>query len=173
MTTTNRNKIQANMMLNSVIRGFADIGDEVASPQRRVTGIVKTHTNGGYPIPVAYLTLECGHSHKPLMRSDAFELAHVDSNHIAGPGAMLGCAECRHYQAALERLRALNPSEVSHSRFRHNDSRGFGPGRYYVYARDPKSPTGCHLLMSIDDTPEAVAVLRRMGASPLSPTEKR
>lgn len=166
--------IAANMMLNSVIRGFADIGDEVASPQRRVTSVVKTHTNGCYPIPVSYLMLECGHAHKPLMRSDDYKLAHVDSNHIAGPGAMLGCAECRHYQAQLERLQALNPSEVSHTRFRHHDSRGFGPGAIYIYGHDAKSPTGCHLLFSIDETAEVQEVLRsKLRSSPLSPTERR
>jgi hypothetical protein len=167
------NKIDANMMLNFVIRGFSDVGDEVSSPQRRVKCIVKVWTNSAMAIPVAYLTLECGHTHKPVMQSDDYKLAHSDANHMAGPGAMLGCSECRRYNAQLERLRALQPAEVSHTRFRHHDSRGFGPGSIYIYGRDAKSPTGCHLLFSIDETSEVQAILSRMRSSPLSPTEKR
>jgi hypothetical protein len=167
------NKIEANLMLNSVVRGFADVGDEVSSPKRKVTRIVRSQSNGCWPVPVSYLELECGHHHKPLLRSDDYNLAHSDANHIAGPGAILGCAACRRHMSALENLRALSASDVSHTRFRHHDSRGFGPGSIYVYGHDDKSPTGCHLLMSIDETPEVQEILRALRSSPLSPTERR
>ncbi len=163
-----------NGMLNNLLPNFRLIGEAVASPQRKVTRIVKSFTNGCYPIPVTYLELECGH-HTGAILIDArdYNRAHDESNHMAKPGAELGCRECRHYADALAKLRALKPGDVQHSRFRTRDSRGFGKGDLYVYGRDPRSPTGVHLLMSIDATPEADEILRKLSASPLSPTEAR
>lgn len=160
-------------MLNSVIRGFADIGDEVSSPQRRVLRIIKVHSNGGFPIPVSYLQLECGHTHKSILRSNENDQAHSDGNHLAHPGAMLGCVPCRRYESQLLRLKALNSAQISHTRFRHHDNRGFGPGSIYIYGHDATSPTGCHLLFSIDDTAEVQEIIGALRKSPLSPTEKR
>ncbi len=165
-------KWEANMLLTNVIAGFREIGDSISSPARTVTKIVKVHTNGCYPIPVAYLELECGHSAKAIMHKP-YERAHDDANHIAQPGAVLGCTDCRRYNKNLAKLRALRPGDVQHARFRTRDSRGVGKGDYYVYRRDTKSPTGVTLLMSIEATHEADELLRALQASPLSPTEAR
>lgn len=145
--------------------------------QRKITMIEKSWTNGAMAIPVAWGRLECKHScrldYRDVSDNTRYTRGHDESIYVQRVGDAVQCDACDRYVAALEQLRAVAPGTISHSRFRHDDSRGFGPGRYYVYARDPKSPTGCHLLLSIDDTPDAVAALRRMGASPLSPTEAR
>lgn len=83
------------------------------------------------------------------------------------------CVECDHYANALAKLRALQPGDVQHARFRPYDSRGGSAGAFYVYKRDPGSPSGVWLLMSIDATPEAENVLRALRAAPISPTEPR
>lgn len=141
-----------------------------------VTKIVKSFSQPNR-WPVSWLELECGHTAKSQITgaADAWPPPneHDDANHLARPGDSVTCTECDHYQAALEKLRAMKPGDVQHSRFRHRDSRGFGPGDLYVYGRDPRSPTGVKLIMSIDDTPEAQELLRKLSASPLSPTEPR
>lgn len=83
------------------------------------------------------------------------------------------CERCDWYAKRLDQIKAMKPGDISHSRFRTRDSRGIGDGDFYVYARDPKSPTGCHLLFSIEATDEAGKELSRIAASPLSPTEPR
>lgn len=145
-----------------------------------VTKIAKSFSNAAQRWPVSWLELECGHTASPVLREEpndrirygtAFE--HDDANHLAKPGDRVQCDACDHYQAALAKLRAMKPGDVQHSRFRHRDSRGFGPGDLYVYGRNERSPTGVTLIMSIDDTPEAAEILRMLCASPLSPTEPR
>ena len=96
---------------------------------------------------------------------------HRDEDRITQIGDLVDCESCNHYATALARLRDLTPGSIQHSRFRPYDSRGGKEGAYYVYGRNPASPSGVTLLMSIDATPEADKVLRSLSASPLSPTE--
>lgn len=139
--------------------------------RRKVSRIVKSFSNAVIPFPVAWLELECNHT----APADAeFGRAHDDSAHRIKPGDVVDCRHCESYARSLTKLNAIDPSTVSHTRFRAHDSRGIGSGDVYVYGRDSKSPTGCHLLMSIDDTPEVQQIIRaRFGNSPLSPTESR
>ena len=146
--------------------------------QRKLTAIDKSYTNGYYPIPVASGRLDCGHSCRLEYRADVpdsrrYGNGHDESIYVQQVGETVECERCDWQAANLERLRTCDPATISHSRFRHNDSRGFGAGCHYVYERDTKSPTGCHLMLSLDDTPEAVEVLHRLSTSPLSPTEPR
>ncbi len=165
-------KWKIRITVGHLITAFRAIGEAHASPSRKIARIVKTHSNGAYPIPVAYLELECGHSAGAIVRSTDYALAHDNANHIAQPGALIGCTYCRHYADKIAQLRALKPGDVKHSRFRHHDSRGFGPGALYVYAWDDHSPTRARLLLSIDDTQEARDLLATLSASALSPTER-
>lgn len=123
--------------------------------------------------PVAWTQLSCGHSGKCELH-DVVGNAHSPDNQVTKVGDWVECAFCDHQAASLKKLNELDPAEFSHSRFRHDDSRGFGPGRIYVYGRDKSSPTGCKLLLSLDDTAETSLALKRFhGGSPLSPTERR
>lgn len=140
---------------------------------KTVSHIVKEYTNNRYhPWPVAWLQLECGHSAKAVLFEEK-DSAHDDFNHRVLPGDQVECERCDWQVRNLAELRAEGAARYSHSRFRHNDSRGFGPGSLYVYERDRTSPTGCKLWLTLDDTPEAAEALRQAGSSPLSPTEGR
>lgn len=116
---------------------------------------------------------QCACGHKGGYKAVLWPNPHKEEHRITKAGAGVDCEQCDRYQARLTQLRALKSGDVQHSRFRHNDSRGFGPGCYYVYRRDPKSPTGVTLLMSIEGTDEAAQVLSALSAAPLSPTEPR
>jgi len=59
-------KIETNLMLNSVIRGFAERWRRSSSRTATIY----------YQTPVTYLKLECAHYHKALLQSDDFKLAH-------------------------------------------------------------------------------------------------
>lgn len=137
----------------------------------KVKQIIKSHTNTTRT-PVVWCELECGHT-ATCEVIDWRRSAHELENQRTKLGDEIACERCDWYADKLVRLRAMTPADLSHSRFRHHDSRGFGPGSLYIYGRDPKSPTGVHLLFSIDDGPEAQAELSRLRAAPLSPTEKR
>ena len=166
--------IDINMRVGNLMLALSRVADAISSPQRTITKIVKAFSNGCYPVPVTYLELVCGHFASAILWTYSdYHAAHRDENHMAKPGQAIGCVECRHYEVKLARLRALKPGDVQHSRFRTRDSRGHGKGDLYVYGRDPKSPTGVHLLFSIEDTKEAGELLRALQASPLSPTEGR
>lgn len=138
-----------------------------------VTKIVKEFSNP-MRFPVAWLELECGHTAKADCDwvNDPREV-HDDANHKIKPGDAVDCERCDRYAEKIAKLKAMSPGDISHSRFRHRDSRGFGPGDYYVYGRQPGSPTGVSLLFSIEATEEAGALLSRIAAAPLSPTEPR
>lgn len=167
-------RLDINSMLNNQLPNFRLVGECISSPKRKIAKIVKTHTKGAWPMPVAYLELECGHFTGAIfVDPHAYNRLHDDSNHMAKPGAELGCTECKRYNENLKRLQGLKPGDVQHSRFRTLDSRGFGKGDYYVYTSDTTSPTGVTLLMGIEATPEADELLRKLSASPLSPTEGR
>jgi hypothetical protein len=143
--------------------------------QRKVSKIVKSYSNGHQRWPVAWLELECGHTASAEFANidDKVMRAHDDAAHLRKPGDELGCERCDWYAQRITELRAMRPGDISHSRFRTRDSRGIGAGDYYVYAYDAKSPTSCHLLFAIEATDEAGEELRRISASPLSPTERR
>ncbi len=68
---------------------------------------------------------------------------------------------------AAERLRKLDPSRVTHFRYRGN----FG-GSYKAYERDESSPTGVKLFDSFPATPEIEALIREKRTCALSPTER-
>lgn len=140
-----------------------------------VTRIVKEYTNGAMRMPVAWLELACGHAAAPSYTSGKqwTDDPHDESQHAIGPGTELPCERCDWYAEALAKIRTMPRGEFSHSRFRHNDSRGFGSGRFYVYGYDALSPTRVKLLFSVDGTKEAGEALSAVGASPLSPTERR
>jgi hypothetical protein len=162
-----------NRVVGNLRTAFEAISDDLTSPRRKIARIAKEWTNGCSPIAVSWYVLECGHSLSPIYRKHDYNLAHRDDNHIAKPGDVMGCPTCRRYNGALAMLKALEPGEMQHARFRTRDSRGIGAGDYYVYARDPKSPTGVVLYMSIEATPEVEDVLRSKRLATLSPTEVR
>jgi hypothetical protein len=140
-----------------------------------VVKIVKEFSNPGR-FPVSWLQLECGHTAASKVNfGEPYNphQAHDDSAHEIGPGAVVECESCEWYADKLEKLRALDPATFSHARFRTRDNRGFGKGDLYVYVVDPKSPTRCRLILSIEDTKEAADLIReRFRTSALSPTEK-
>lgn len=90
--------------------------------------------------------------------------AHKAEDRITTVGDAVECPTCGHYQVAITKLRALDHSTVSHTRERNS--------QIYVYLYDTASPTGVSLGFSIDNTKEALSLLRG-SLSPLSPTEKR
>jgi hypothetical protein len=137
-----------------------------------VAKIELAFSNGPMGFPVGWVVLACGHTAKLVLR-DASRSAHDVANQITRVGDEVQCERCDWYAEKLAKIRAMSPGDVSHARFRTRDSRGFGAGDYYVYGRVPSSPTGVHLLFSIEATPEAYDALRALRASPLSPTEKR
>lgn len=147
----------------------------------KVASIIKSFTNTGR-IPIVYGMLECGHSCevklvKPTRTSWSFPKdreehdrqtnPHHEHNWLTKVGDELECKYCGFYQAALEKLKALDPATISHSRMRHN--------QIYVYAYDKTSPTGVSNVLNIDPTDEVEQILRSRfhGATPLSPTEPR
>lgn len=139
--------------------------------QQTIARITKSWTNTTR-WPVAWLELACGHTARLRLRDECAS-AHDEANHLEKVGDTVACERCDWYASKLEQLRKLDPGVITHSRFRTRDSRGRGDGDYYVYVRDARSPTGCKLLLSIDATPEAAELLRKLAASPLSPTEPR
>lgn len=141
---------------------------------KRIAALGKDFSNGCYPLPVAWGVLECGHTCR-LEKAANFDYArgHDASSYLTKVGDVAECSSCNHYAEALARLRAMTPGAVQHARFRPRDSRGNGAGDYYVYESDPRSPTGVRLLLSLEATPEADAVLCALQASPLSPAEAR
>lgn len=159
-----------NTVLNSLLPSMRDIGIMYACPQRKVKTVVKSWTNGAYPIAVAWLGLECGHTAKALHAADR---PHDESGHLIKAGDTVGCQYCARYDAKLTQIKELQPGDLQHARFRTRDSRGFGPGDYYLYVRDPKGPTGVRLLLSVEVTPAVETELSRLRATALSPTEAR
>jgi len=160
-----------------------------------VTKIIHGVSNSALAIPYTCAQLACGHVGNTRESGYVYACAEckketTDSGHACACGyfgfhpvrrpkclTVVGeefeCAECDNYATALARLRALNPGDVQHSRFRPYDSRGGSAGAFYVYKRDPESPSGVWLLLSIDATPEAERVLSALRAAPLSPSEPR
>lgn len=92
---------------------------------------------------------------------------HNPEHRLTKVGDVVDCAYCRQYATALEQLRQLDRGLLAHARYRD----WCGRGSYYIYRRDPSSPTGVALVLTIEARPEADEVLRAMGLSPLSPTE--
>lgn len=138
-----------------------------------VSKIINSWSNAPMSWPVSWCVLACGHSGRCELR-DSLRNQHDPENQITKVGDSVECSYCDYQAKHLEMLAALPAERFSHSRFRHHDSRGFGPGSIYVYEHDPKSPTGCRLFCSLDDTPAATDALRHFtGGSPLSPTERR
>lgn len=90
--------------------------------------------------------------------------AHKTEDRVTAIGDEVECPVCGRYQVAIKRLRNLDLSTVSHSRFR--------DGLIRIYTYDSTSPTGVSLEMSIEETPEVQLYLRG-SLSPLSPTETR
>ena len=136
---------------------------------KTVTKIVKEFSNSQWRDPVAWLQLECGHTGKAEYE---WGKAHDDAAHKVKPGDSLQCDRCDWYADRIAQLKAMKPGDIKHSRFRTRDSRGFGDGDYYVYGWDKTSPTGCHLLFSVEATKEAGDLLSALRAGPLSPTER-
>lgn len=99
--------------------------------------------------------------------------AHKEEDRLTKLGDEAECKECDHFATALAKLQALKPGDLQHARFRPYDSRGGSAGAFYCYVREPGSPTGVKLLLSIDARPEAEKVLQALRAAPLSPTEPR
>lgn len=82
-------------------------------------------------------------------------------------GDNVHCNRCADFPASLAELRRLDRSTLAHSRYRS----WCGQGAFYVYRRDPKSPSGVKLAMTIEARPEAEEILCQMRLGPLSPTE--
>jgi predicted nucleic acid-binding Zn-ribbon protein len=133
-------------------------------------------------LPERYACMDCGHvrertgpllspycpecgcgAAKPVFRPDPHNAEH----RLAAVGDKAECKDCDHYAAALQELRNLDRRGLVHSRYRE----WCGKGIFYVYRRDPKSPSGVVLAHSIEATREAEDILRSMKLAPLSPTE--
>jgi hypothetical protein len=170
--------------------------------KQKIASIVKSFTNSAMALPVAWAKLTCGHtadckvvptvyacaackresttaSNCPCgTRGVGFNIKydpnpHREADRLTFVGDEVECERCDWYAAALAKLRAMQPGELHHSRFRPYDSRGGSEGNYYIYKRDKSSPTGVTLYMQIEATKEAEEVLAALRAAPLSPTEPR
>jgi hypothetical protein len=135
-----------------------------------VTSIVKSYSNRGSE--VGWTVLACSHA-GDLKLHDWRRSAHDPENRVTKVGDIVECQRCDWYADALAKIHAMQPGDLSHSRFRPHDSRGGSEGSIYVYGRKEGSPTGVELLITIDSTPEAMDALSAVRASPLSPTQRR
>ena len=99
-----------------------------------------------------------------------YKLAHLACGHedILGADSVseMECSTCKAISDSLERLQAIT-EPVCHARFNPR----FG-GAYMLYKRDTISPSGVMLITSVVAGPAIDAQLRKMGISPLSPTER-
>jgi hypothetical protein len=169
--------------------------------KRKVASIVCDHSNSQMAIPFAYALLTCKHSAEvkivptvyycvecgrettspskcPCDTRGGFKVKYRPNPHRAVDqltyvGDEVECERCDWYADKLAQLRALSPGDIQHARFRPTDSRGGIEGSFYAYVRDPGSPSGVKLLLSIEATKEAEEVLSALRAAPLSPTEPR
>ncbi len=102
-----------------------------------------------------------------------------DEDIVTQVGDQVECRTCVSHAKALERLRDLDLSNVSHTRFK--PMYGGGVGTIYMYEYDKTSPTGVKLYASFPATKEIEALMSKRGSqesqrgamSPLSPTEAR
>jgi hypothetical protein len=142
------------------------------SQTRTVAKIEKTWSNGALRWELAWAVFAgCGHSVDAVKREhQATRAAHDDANLVLRPGDTAECDRCPGAEEIAEAVAFTKAPGFAHSRFRHDDSRGFGPGSVFFYVRDPKSPTGVLCELSMSGSPELMAALRG-GTSPLSPTE--
>jgi hypothetical protein len=145
-----------------------------------VTEHVHGFSNSHLRIPFAYAQTKCGHGVKSEQRPKPAPAGYVPDPTLPGTpcfgyedilpaiGAEVECERCDWQVTSIAQLKtAIAAGIVSHSRAdRH------WAGRIHVYRYDKTSPTGVMHLLSLDETPEACAVLRG-GLSPLSPTERR
>lgn len=153
---------------------------------------------GRYPYALAWL--ECGHCVKVTLRDTTGVcmgckaiMSHADgksfarcvcgmwmTGNISSPnphkaedrltkiGDVCECENCQKETELVAWLRALPTGSVHHARF---DPR-FKPGSYHLYRHDQTSPSGFFLMGSVPATPKFDAVLREIGVSPISPTER-
>jgi len=171
-----------------------------AQMKTKVAKIVNDYSNGGHPI--AHAICSCGHYTKVRMRRQLLACVkcglqredgpkclscdcgmadmvgkyphmHCEADRLTKVGDEVECERCDWYANALVKIKDLAANgAISHSRFRPNDSRGSKDGNFYVYGRDPKSPSGFCMIASIEATDESSRLLSRVGAAPLSPTER-
>jgi len=88
---------------------------------------------------------------------------HNDAHRLINVGDEVDCKWCDHYREALEAIRGMDRSKMHHARCVR--------GTLHIYRRDPSSPSGVLLEISIESTPESEELLRSMGLAALSPTE--
>lgn len=89
--------------------------------------------------------------------------AHNPEHQVTKVGAEVECAHCDRKVTALKELAELvAKNALHHTRWRN--------GSIYCYRREPTSPSGVLLACSVEDCPEANALLTG-SLSPLSPTE--
>jgi len=90
---------------------------------------------------------ECQECHQGSRYSYHFTPDEHNAEHwLVSVGDNVECPRCDSRAAALEQARALDPATISHARYRD----WCGTGRHYIYRRDPGSPSGVTLEMTVE-----------------------
>jgi hypothetical protein len=124
----------------------------------KVTGFKEQPTSSGLGICHS-ASLDCGHeTYAGYYKTFPADIV---------IGSELACERCADIQKQVAWLESIDPKSVHHARFRPR----FG-GTYTFYKYDPSSPSCFYSIGGTFATPEIDAVLRRIGISPISPTEQ-
>jgi hypothetical protein len=142
-------------------------------PQRAVVEISEHTGQVGNKYRLA--RLECGHVVDP--DSPLFDRVGVKSYDMRTSTYNLitiGCEQCKKNEENITRLdEFLKTGELSHVTRRDLTASGTGAWMSFcVYRRDPSSPTGCRLEMSIECTPEVEAELRKRDLRACAPNQR-
>lgn len=124
----------------------------------------KCYSCGNALEAVGHVLPKCACGHYSATEMD-LPNAHNAADQITKIGDVVDCERCDWQAKGLAELKMLIASgTLSHSRWRN--------GSVHGYRYEPTSPTGVLIAVTLDETPEALALLRG-GLSPLSPTEPR
>ena len=143
------------------------------SNKAKVVGFQKGFTNTTH-MPWVLAILDCKHFVQvEFTITDPWGFEHNNAYYATKIGDERVCIRCAEFAKKLAQLRELDRDTLSHARFRPTDSRGGSEGSYYVYVRDPKSPSQVRLLLSIEANETSQLALEQLRLPALSPTEKR
>ena len=123
----------------------------------KVTGFQQEPTSSGFSVSYQ-ATLDCGH----LAYAGYYKQFPAD----VAIGSELPCERCKTIAEQISWLESLDVKRVHHVRFR----KRFG-GTYTYYELNRESPSNFYSIGGTYATPEIDGVLRRIGLSPISPTE--
>lgn len=93
---------------------------------------------------------------------------HNEADRLTKIGDAVECTQCARNIESIAWLRSLPKGAVHHARFDPH----FSPGSYHLYRYDQTSPSCFFLMGSVPATPEFDVILREVGISPISPTER-